>query len=79
MRVRISTTVLGITTALLAVPACSTDTNGTKPVTAASAHPGARADAAQQAAPLTSAALETRLLDENDLGSGYLRKPERPA
>lgn len=75
MRVRVATTVLGITAAFLAVPACSTDT---KPGTAASARSGKPADAAQQAAPLTSAALETRLLDQSDLGSGYLRKPERP-
>ncbi|QFQ97316.1 hypothetical protein F9278_15105 [Streptomyces phaeolivaceus] len=78
MRVRVATTVLGITAALLVVSACSTDTSGTKPDTAASARSGKPADAAQQAAPLTSAALEARLLDESDLGSGYLRKPERP-
>jgi hypothetical protein len=52
------------------VSACSTDTTS-------SARPGKLADA-QKAALLSSAALETRLLDENDLGSGYLRKPERP-
>ncbi|GAA3500786.1 hypothetical protein GCM10019016_078930 [Streptomyces prasinosporus] len=78
MRVRVATTVFGITAALLAVPACSTDTTGTKPGTGASARTGKPADAAQQAAPLTSAALETRLLNQGDLGSGYLRKPERP-
>ncbi|MEI5595875.1 hypothetical protein [Streptomyces brasiliscabiei] len=77
MRVRVATTVLGITAALLAVPACSTDTTGAKHATAASARTGSPADTAQQAAPLTSAALKTRLLDQNDLGSGYLRKPER--
>ncbi|MFD7934690.1 hypothetical protein ACFV4T_09175 [Streptomyces sp. NPDC059755] len=78
MRVRVATTVLGITAALLAVPACSTDTTGAKHATAASARTGSPADATQ-AAPLTSAALETRLLDQRDLGSGYLRNPERPA
>lgn len=78
MRVRVATTALGITAALLAVPACSTDTTGTKPDTAPSARTGKPADAAQQAAPLASAALETRLLDQSDLGNGYLRKPERP-
>jgi hypothetical protein len=76
MRVRVATTILGITAALLAVPACST---GTRPDTAPSARNEKAADAAQQAAPLSSAALETRLLDESDLGSGYLRKPERPS
>ncbi|MEH0656143.1 hypothetical protein QA995_43255 [Streptomyces scabiei] len=77
MRVRVAITILGITTTLLAVPACFTDTTGTKPNTAASARTGSPTDAAQQTAPLTSAALETRLLDQSDLGSGYLRKPER--
>ncbi len=76
MRVRVATTALGITAALLAVPACST---GTKPDTAPSARPGKPADAPQRAALLSSATLETRLLDESDLGSGYLRKPESPA
>ncbi|MFE6164902.1 hypothetical protein ACFQ7F_39010 [Streptomyces sp. NPDC056486] len=79
MRVRVTTTALGITAALLTLPACTTNTAGTKPDTAPSARAGKRADAAQRATPLTSAALETRLLDQSDLGSGYLRKPERPA
>jgi hypothetical protein len=78
MRVRVAATVIGITAALLTVPACSTDTTGAKHATAASARTGSPADTTQ-AAPLTSAALETRLLDQRDLGSGYLRKPERPA
>ncbi|MEU1893852.1 hypothetical protein [Streptomyces pristinaespiralis] len=76
MRVRVTTTALGITAALLAVPACSTVT---KSDTAPSAHVGKPADAAQRAVLLSSAALETRLLNESDLGSGYLRKPEPPA
>ncbi|MGI5479324.1 hypothetical protein [Streptomyces lavendofoliae] len=75
MRVHVATTALGITAALLAVPACS---SGTKPDTAPSARTGKPADAAQRTAVLSSAALEERLLDESDLGSGYLRKPERP-
>ncbi|MFC5218860.1 hypothetical protein [Streptomyces coerulescens] len=79
MRVRVATTALGITAALLAVPACSTHTTGTKTDTAPSARTGKPADAAQKSAALSSPALETRLLDESDLGSGYLRKPERPA
>ncbi|MGW5868317.1 hypothetical protein ACWFRJ_39930 [Streptomyces sp. NPDC055239] len=79
MRVRIATTALGITAALLTVPACTTNTTGTKPDTTPSTRAGKPADAAQRATPLTSAALETRLLDQSDLGSGYLRKPERPA
>lgn len=78
MRVRVATTALGITAVLLAVPACSADTTGTKPDTAPSVRTGKPADAVQKAAGLSSAVLETRLLDENDLGSGYLREPERP-
>ncbi|MFI1721857.1 hypothetical protein [Streptomyces sp. NPDC020489] len=78
MRVRVATTALGITAALLAVPACSTNAASTKPDTAPSTRTGKPTDATQQAAPLTSATLETRLLDQSDLGSGYLRKPERP-
>ncbi|MFK0099023.1 hypothetical protein [Streptomyces sp. NPDC091040] len=76
MRVRVATTVLGITATLLAVPACSADTAGTEPITAPSARTG---KPASDTTVLSSAALETRLLDESDLGSGYLRKPERPA
>ncbi|MFD5108996.1 hypothetical protein [Streptomyces cinereoruber] len=76
MRVRVATTALGITAALLAMPACST---GAKPDTASSARTGKPTDATQKVVLLSSAALETRLLDESDLGSGYLRKPERPA
>ncbi|MFI0776225.1 hypothetical protein [Streptomyces sp. NPDC021212] len=79
MRARIATTALGITAALLAVPACSTNTSGAKHHATSSARSGKPADAARKAAVLSPAALETRLLDENDLGSGYLRKPERPA
>lgn len=76
MRVRVATTALGITAALLAVPACST---GTKPDATPSASAGKPADAAQKTVTLSSAALASRLLDESDLGGGYLRKPERPA
>ncbi|MBT2370402.1 hypothetical protein J7E88_35325 [Streptomyces sp. ISL-10] len=75
MRVRVATTALGITAALLAVPACST---GTKPDTTPSARTEKPADASQRTVTLSSAALATRLLDESDLSSGYLRKPERP-
>ncbi|MEU4007200.1 hypothetical protein AB0H30_01720 [Streptomyces pseudogriseolus] len=71
MRVRVATTALGITAALLAVPACSTDTTGSKHQT-----PSSRTG---KPVALSSAALESRLLDPRDLGSGYLPKPERPA
>ncbi|RST18520.1 hypothetical protein E2C00_28710 [Streptomyces sp. WAC05374] len=76
MRVRVATTALGITAALLAVPACST---GTKPDTTPSARTEKPADTAQRTVTLSSATLASRLLDESDLGSGYLRKPERTA
>ncbi|MFE1405468.1 hypothetical protein ACFW5D_17750 [Streptomyces sp. NPDC058770] len=73
MRVRVATTVLGVTAAvLLAVPACSTDTTSSSPDI------GSAARTRKPAATLSSAALEKRLLDEHDLGSGYLRGPERP-
>lgn len=78
MRVRITTTALGITAALLTLSACSADTTGAKPGTVSSARTGMPAGSPGNAALLSSAALETRLLDEHDLGSGYLRKPERP-
>ncbi|AXG80817.1 hypothetical protein [Streptomyces paludis] len=71
MRVRVSTTALGVAAVLLALPSCSTDTTGVKYQTAPSARTG-------KPAALSSAALEPRLLDESDLGGGYLRKPERP-
>lgn len=78
MRVRVATTALGITAALLALPACSTDTTGTKHQ-APSSRAGKPADAVQKTSAFSSAALESRLLDPSDLGSGYLPKPERPA
>nr|WTC07097.1 hypothetical protein OHA15_04385 [Streptomyces anthocyanicus] len=78
MRVRVATTALGITAAVLTVPACSTDTTGSKHQTPSSLT-GKPTEAAQESAALSSAALESLLLDESDLGSGYLPKPERPA
>ena len=78
MRVRVAITALGITAALLAVPACSTETTGSKPRTATSTRTGKPTGAVHKTPVLSSAALETRLLDQGDLGSGYLRKPERP-
>ncbi|MFF7543360.1 hypothetical protein ACFZCU_06955 [Streptomyces canus] len=79
MRVRVATTALGITAALLALPACSTDTTGANHQTPSSARTSKPADAVQKPASLSSAALESRLLDQSDLGSGYVPKPERPA
>ncbi|MEU9155039.1 hypothetical protein AB0D59_31900 [Streptomyces sp. NPDC048417] len=75
MRVRVATTALGITAALLALPACSTDTTGTKHQTSSSSSRTGKPSGAVQ----NPAALGSRLLDQSDLGSGYLPKPERPA
>lgn len=77
MRVRVATSALGFTAALLAVPACSTDTTGSKHRTSSS-RTGTPTQAAQESAAFSSAALESRLLDSRDLGHGYLPKPERP-
>ncbi|RZU14328.1 hypothetical protein [Streptomyces sp. BK239] len=79
MRVRVATTALGITAALLALPACSTDTTGATHQPPSAARTGKQSDAVQKPSVLSSAALESRLLDQSDLGSGYLLKPERPA
>lgn len=69
MRVRLATTALGITALLLTLPACSTTAPGPSP-----GQPGGTAD---KSVISSSAALEPRLLDEGDLGSRYLRKPEQ--
>ncbi|MFI7094826.1 hypothetical protein [Streptomyces lydicus] len=77
MRVRIVAAVGFTAAALLALPACSTNNTAAKPATPSSAR-GGRPAQAGNGGPLSSTALKTRLLDENDLGSGYARKPERP-
>ncbi|MFG3041722.1 hypothetical protein ACGFYZ_32950 [Streptomyces sp. NPDC048330] len=78
MRVRVTTSALGLTAAtILALPACTTGTTGTTETKPASA-PSARGEK-PATAPLPSAALEARLLNASDLGTGYTRKPERPA
>jgi hypothetical protein len=79
MRVRVATTALGITAALLALPACSAGTTAAKHQTPASAWTGRPSGAVHKPAALSSAALESRLLNQSDLGSGYLPKPQRPA
>ncbi|MFF6772742.1 hypothetical protein ACFY8W_04170 [Streptomyces sp. NPDC012637] len=79
MRVRVATTAVGLTAiTVLALPACSPDTTKAKPASAASARGKGPATAGQNDRPLSSAALEARLLNEGDLGTGYTRKPERP-
>ncbi|MFF8779482.1 hypothetical protein ACF07W_19640 [Streptomyces sp. NPDC015140] len=79
MRVRVATTALGLTAALLALPACSPENGGADQQTASSSRAGKPADAHREPATLTSAALASRLLTEADLGSGYLPKPQRAA
>ncbi|MCZ4103555.1 hypothetical protein [Streptomyces sp. H39-C1] len=83
MRVRIAISAVGITAVtLLTVPACTTnsttDTTGAKASPRSSAQAEKPGGAAPAAAPLSSAALESRLLDASDLGSGYQRKPDQP-
>ncbi|MEU3963236.1 hypothetical protein AB0F42_26075 [Streptomyces buecherae] len=60
MRVRLATTALGVTVTLLAAPACSTSTEHHTTSSAYSTHP---ADTAWKTTVLSSAALQTRLLD----------------
>ncbi|MEN8654376.1 hypothetical protein ABCR94_28210 [Streptomyces sp. 21So2-11] len=79
MRVRVATALSLTAITVLSLPACSAENTGTKNDTAASAHAGKPAGADRHATPLSSAALGKRLLDESNLGSGYLRKPERPS
>ncbi|MEU9396770.1 hypothetical protein AB0D86_43110 [Streptomyces sp. NPDC048324] len=80
MRVRVATTVLGLTAVtVLALPACSTPSSQTKPAASSATRTGIPVNGEQQTAPLSSAALERLLLDESDLGSGYTRTPQRPA
>ncbi|MGW6742795.1 hypothetical protein ACWGDX_19075 [Streptomyces sp. NPDC055025] len=79
MRLRItSAAVIGLTAlTLLTLPGCS----NTPSPTAESASPAATqqkntADGAKPVKQLSSAALRERLLEESDLGEGYVRKPQ---
>lgn len=78
MRVRVTTTALGLVAATaLGLYACSTDTSEPKPTAPSSARTGKPADdSTATETPLSSAALAARLLSEQDLGSGYTPKPE---
>jgi|UPI00040827C8 hypothetical protein len=82
MRVRLTLTALGLTAAALTLPACSADTSqakSTSPSSAPAGHPATTKQTTitkQSDAPLSSAALQPRLLDESDLGPDYNRKPE---
>ncbi|MEU6990607.1 hypothetical protein ABZ953_08130 [Streptomyces sp. NPDC046465] len=73
-----TTTVLGLTAlAALALAGCSNDSAPVGNPTAPSSARQEGKDAAAPA-PLSSATLSKRLLDESDLGDGYTRKPEAP-
>ncbi|MEV8427094.1 hypothetical protein [Streptomyces niveus] len=75
-----STIVLGITAAL-ALAGCSPSAAPTTPSGSDSAaqRPDDKGDTKQNAVPMTSAQLRERLLNVNDLGTGYTRKPDRPS
>lgn len=76
-----TTTVLRLSAlAILALTGCSTgnaDSSAPSSSTTVSAHPDG--ESAPASAPLSSAALAKWLLDENDLGEGYTRTPQRAA
>ncbi|MFI8204833.1 hypothetical protein [Streptomyces sp. NPDC085937] len=79
MRLR-TTTVLSLSVLIvLALTGCSTDSADSidqTPSATVSVRPDGKSPAS---APLSSAALAKRLLDESDLGEGYNRTPRRPA
>jgi hypothetical protein len=76
-----TTTVLSLSAlAVLALTGCSTDSadsSAQAPSTTVSVRPDG--ENAPASAPLSSAALAKRLLDESDLGEGYTRTLQRPA
>lgn len=76
-----TTTVLSLSAlAALTLTGCSTGgTTSAEPASPATAAPHVVGSNAPASAPLSSAALSKRLLDESDLGEGYRRKPQRPA
>ncbi|MEU6230849.1 hypothetical protein [Streptomyces sp. NPDC047042] len=78
MRVRVTTTAVGLVAATaLALYACSTNTSERTLTAPSSVRTGTPAadDSTTAEFPLSSAALDARLLSEQDLGSGYSLKP----
>lgn len=73
-----STIVLGITAAL-ALAACSPGAPEARPADSTPTRTHSPADNGRGDAVLSSPELASRLLGESDLGTGYTRKPERPA
>ncbi|MER6531393.1 hypothetical protein [Streptomyces sp. NPDC001508] len=76
MRIRIATTALGLTAAVLALPACSDRSGEANPASPSTARVGHHAGTGGETTALSAAELEARLLDENNLGTGYERKPQ---
>ncbi|MFI1358156.1 hypothetical protein OG250_43525 [Streptomyces sp. NBC_00487] len=76
-----TTTVLSLSAlAALVLTGCSTgSTTSAEPASPTTAAPRKVGSNTAASAPLSSAALSKRLLDESDLGEGYSRKPQRPA
>lgn len=80
MRVRLASTSVGISAALLlTLPACSTESSQDRSTPRTSVGTGKPADAGRDSTPLPSDALKKRLLNAHDLGAGYTLKPESPA
>ncbi|MFD4118199.1 hypothetical protein ACFWSJ_32715 [Streptomyces niveus] len=75
-----STIVLGITAAL-ALAGCCPSAAPAAPSGSDSAaqRPAEKGDAKRNAVPMMSAQLRERLLNVDDLGAGYTRKPDRPS
>ncbi|MBT2675982.1 hypothetical protein J7E95_35385 [Streptomyces sp. ISL-14] len=80
MRLR-TTTVLSLSAlAVLALTGCSTgNADSIDPTSSTTVSVRPDGESARVSAPLSSAALAKRLLDESDLGEGYTRTPQRPA
>ncbi|MEU9381324.1 hypothetical protein AB0D38_10135 [Streptomyces sp. NPDC048279] len=76
-----TTTVLSLSAlATLVLTGCSTgSTTSAEPASPTTAAPRKVGSNTAASAPLSSAALSKRLLDESDLGEDYSRKPQRPA
>ncbi|SUP57727.1 putative secreted protein [Streptomyces griseus] len=76
---RLHNTTLGLSAlTVLALAGCSNgSTSADSPTASAPVRPGGKDASVPR--PLSSAALSKRLLDEGDLGEGYIRKPERPS
>ncbi|QYX76489.1 hypothetical protein [Streptomyces akebiae] len=76
-----TTTILSLSAlAALVLTGCSTgSTTSAEPASPTTAAPRKVGSNTAASAPLSSAALSKRLLDESDLGEGYSRKPQRPA